>query len=142
LRHNTVLILLSLLNRGDIQSALKEIPLEPDEQWRLPVLSMAHHAKGRRTESDSALADLIQKYDHTAPFAIATVFAFRGENDRAFEWLGKAAQHRDLALGSVISYPGLLKLRSDARWIPLLHNLGMAPEQLAAIKFDVKVPTH
>jgi tetratricopeptide (TPR) repeat protein len=128
------------LNKGDTKSALREIQLEPDEQWRLPVLSMVYHASGLRSESDSALAELIQNYDHTAPFSIATVFAFRGENDRAFEWLAKAVQYRDLALGSLISYPGLVKLRSDARWIPFLRKHGMAPEQLAAIKFDVKAP--
>ena len=31
-------------------------------------------------------------------------------------------------------------LHSDPRWLPFLRKLGMAPEQLAAIKFDVKVP--
>jgi TolB-like protein len=128
------------LNKGDTKSALREIQFEPDEQWRLPVLSMVYHASGLRSESDSALAELIQNYDHTAPFSIATVFAFRGENDRAFEWLAKAVQYRDLALGSLISYPGLVKLRSDARWIPFLRKHGMAPEQLAAIKFDVTAP--
>jgi hypothetical protein len=33
-----------------------------------------------------------------------------------------------------------MELRKDARWLPLLRQLGQAPEQLAAIKFDVKVP--
>ena len=31
-------------------------------------------------------------------------------------------------------------LHADPRWLPFLRRLGMAPEQLAAIKFDVKVP--
>ena len=31
-------------------------------------------------------------------------------------------------------------IHSDARWLPLLRKLGMAPEQLAAIKFDVTLP--
>ena len=29
---------------------------------------------------------------------------------------------------------------SDPRWLPFLRKLGMAPEQLAAIKLDVTVP--
>jgi hypothetical protein len=31
-------------------------------------------------------------------------------------------------------------LHADPRWVPLLRRLGQAPDQLAAIKFDVKVP--
>jgi len=31
-------------------------------------------------------------------------------------------------------------LHSDPRWLPLTHRLGKAPEQFAAIKFDVKLP--
>ena len=33
--------------------------------------------------------------------------------------------------------PTLASLHSDPRWLPLLRRLSMAPEQLAAIKFDV-----
>ena len=29
-------------------------------------------------------------------------------------------------------------LHCDPRWLPFLRKLGLAPEQLAAIKFDVK----
>ena len=32
------------------------------------------------------------------------------------------------------------ELKSDPRWLPLLRKLGKAPEQLAAIKFDVQLP--
>ena len=31
-------------------------------------------------------------------------------------------------------------IRTDPRWLPFLRDLGVFPEQLAAIKFDVKVP--
>jgi hypothetical protein len=31
-------------------------------------------------------------------------------------------------------------LYQDARWLPFLRKIGRAPEQLAAIKFDVKLP--
>jgi hypothetical protein len=101
---------------------------------------MAYHALGRKSESDAALAELIRKYEHTGPFVIASALAFRGENDRAFMWLERAKQQRDLAFGTVPVYPTLTNLHSDPRWLPFLRKLGMAPEQLAAIKFDVKVP--
>jgi hypothetical protein len=31
-------------------------------------------------------------------------------------------------------------IHADPRWLPFLRKIGKAPEQLAAIKFDVKVP--
>jgi TolB-like protein/Flp pilus assembly protein TadD len=128
------------LQKGDLKSALKEAESEPDEQWRLPVLTMVYHKLGRRAESSAALAELIDKYERTSPVAIANVLAIQGDEDGAFDWLEKAAQSRDLTLGSTTLYPGLISLHSDARWSLFLRKHGMAPEQLAAIKFDVKVP--
>ena len=68
------------------------------------------------------------------------VLAFRGEADRAFEWLDKAVEQHDPDLGSIFADPMFANLHADPRWLPFLRKLGMAPEQLAAIKFDVKVP--
>lgn len=34
----------------------------------------------------------------------------------------------------------LANIHSDPRWLPFLRKLGMAPEQLEAIKFDVTLP--
>ena len=36
--------------------------------------------------------------------------------------------------------PLFTNLHEDPRWLPFLRKLGMAPEQLAAINFDVTVP--
>jgi len=129
-----------LLLKGDAQAALVEMEKEPSEEARLNGLSMAYHALGRHTESDTALAELIKKYDRTMSWGIACALAFRGEADRAFEWLNKAAQHNDLTVVSPGGYPLFVNLHSDPRWLPFLRKYGMAPEQLAAIKFDVKVP--
>jgi hypothetical protein len=40
-----------------------------------------------------------------------------------------------------VGSPPLASLRQDPRWLPFLRKRGKAPEQLAAIKFDVKLPT-
>jgi len=39
-----------------------------------------------------------------------------------------------------VGSPPFANLRQDPRWLPFLRKLGKAPEQLAAIKFDVKLP--
>jgi hypothetical protein len=128
------------LQKGNARTALEEMQLEADKPSRLMGLSMAYHALGRKGESDAALADLVRKYEKTASYSIATVFAYRGERDHAFQWLDKAFQYSDPALGSVALYPTFANLHADPRWLPFLRKLGMAPDQLAAIKFDVKVP--
>jgi TolB-like protein/tetratricopeptide (TPR) repeat protein len=129
-----------LLLNGDAAAALREVEQETDEQFRLPALAMAYHALGRKADSDAALAELIRKYKSTAAYSIATVLAYRGEADAAFDWLEKAAHYHDANLGTLPVYPTLANLRSDPRWVPFLRKLGMAPEQLAAIKFDVTLP--
>jgi len=130
----------ALLFKGDAKAALIEFLQEPIEVFRLGGLSMAYHALGRKEESDAALDELINKGESTMPYSIAYILAFRGEVDRAFEWLEKAVKYRDTSLGLIAAHQMLHALHSDPRWLPLLRRLGMAAEQLAAIKFDVKLP--
>ena len=130
----------TLLLKGDAQAALAEFQQEPEDTWRLLGLSMAYQALGRKAESDASLDELIGKYAQTMSYPIAYALAYRGETDRAFEWLDKAVKYRDPALGLIAVHQMLNSLHSDPRWLPFLRKLGMAPEQLAAIKFDVKLP--
>jgi len=129
-----------LLLKGDPVAALAEIHQEPDEDERLVGLSMAYHTLNRRAESDAALDELIKKHEQTMIYPIAYVLAWRGERDRAFEWLEKAVEYDDGELSIAPVDPMLRSLHSDTRWLPFLRKHDMAPEQLAAIKFDVAVP--
>jgi tetratricopeptide (TPR) repeat protein len=129
-----------LITKGDAKAALSEYQQEPVETFRLLGLTAAYHALGRKAESDAALDELIRKYGRTMPTNIAWVLAFRGEDDRAFEWLDKAVEYRDIALGTIQFDPWWEILHSDPRWLPFLRKHGMAPEQFAAIEFDVKLP--
>ena len=72
-----------------------EIEQETSELWKMIGLPMAYHALGRKADSDAALAALIAKYEKDAPYNIAYVYAFRGEADKAFEWLDKAVEYGD-----------------------------------------------
>jgi len=86
------------------------------------------------------LAELIEKYEKTMAWSIALVLAFRNEADQAFAWLNRAVEYQDPTVGSTAAYPLLTNLHSDPRWLPFLRRVGVAPEQLAAIKFDVTLP--
>jgi adenylate cyclase len=129
-----------LVWKGDPDAALVEYQKEPVEVFRLDGLSVAYHALGRKVESDAALAERIRKYPDTKLFSLASVLAERGDFEGAFDALDRAAGQHDLDLGAIAVYPPFAPMHDDPRWLPLLRRLGMAPEQLAAIRFDVSVP--
>jgi len=129
----------ALLLQGKDQAALDAMRQETVEVERLPGLAMVYHALGDRAESDRALAEFIAVHGRTWPASVAYVMAYRGEVDRAFEWLRKALQYKDPGLPELVFLPYFDNIRGDPRWLPFLRRIGRAPEQLAAIRFDVKL---
>ena len=141
---------LALVFDNQPEAGLAEIKLErhPDKNrdqserrpWRLIAEAMAYHALGRAKESDESLKQLIDDYGEEWGFSVAYVLAFRGEADRAFEWLNQAKANNDSGLSEIASEPALDNIKSDPRWPPFLESIGKAPEQLAAIEFKVSRP--
>jgi TolB-like protein/Tfp pilus assembly protein PilF len=131
----------ALLLLGDPAGALTAMQKESNEGWRLIGLPMAWHAVGDGPRSDTAVAELIGRYGEHAAYNIAYVYAFRGDADRAFEWLDKAVTYRDPGLPEVPVNPLFASIHHDPRWLPFLRRIGKAPEQLATISFDVKLPS-
>ncbi len=129
----------ALLYKGEPHAALEAMQLE-DSIWRMIGLPMAYHALGRAGESDAALSVLIEQVEQSAAFNIAYVLAYRGEADRAFEWLDKAVQYKDAGLAQILDKPQFANIYDDARWLPFLESIGMSPVQLDAIEFKVMLP--
>ncbi len=129
-----------LLGKTDAAAALQEFEAEPADDMKLTGLAIAQHALGRAAESDAALATLTANHAQDAAYYIATVYTYRGEYDRAFEWLDKAVVNQNQNLFTVASEPQFVKLHDDPRWLPLLRKIGKAPEQLAKIEFKVTLP--
>jgi TolB-like protein/lipoprotein NlpI len=127
----------ALLLKGESESALAAMQQEAFEAWRLLGLVMAHQALGQAAASDAVLAELIEKYEQGAAYNIAYVLAFRGEADRAFEWLQKAVFYNDPGLAEIANEPLFANIKSDLRWLPFLESVGKSPTQLAAIEFEV-----
>jgi TolB-like protein/Tfp pilus assembly protein PilF len=130
----------ALLLKGENAAALKAMQQEPDEGHRLEGLVMAYHALGQAAESDTALTELIEKYEQQWAYFIAAVLAYRGEADRAFAWLDKAVQSKTVNLNSIVVEPRFTNIYDDPRWLPFLESIGMSPAQLAAIEFEVTLP--
>jgi hypothetical protein len=85
----------ALLLKGEPQAALEAIQVE-ESDFSMIGLALVYHALGRADESDAALAELIEQSEQVASYNIAYVLAYRGEADRAFEWLDKPNIHTRL----------------------------------------------
>jgi len=105
------------------QDALAEAEHEPEEWAHLQGLALAYHALGRSKDSDAALAELIVKDATTGACQIAQVYAFRGETDRAFEWLERAYASRDSGLAQFKGDPLLKSLEHDPRYAAFLMKM-------------------
>jgi hypothetical protein len=73
--------------------------------------------------ADAALAEYIAKYQADDAFQIAEVYAFRGEADRAFEWLERAFVQRDGGLSEMKGNPLLKNLERDPRYAAFLKKM-------------------
>jgi hypothetical protein len=54
--------------------------------------------------------------------------------------MDKAVAYHDTGVVNFPNEPLLDNLHGDPRWLPFLQKIGKTPEQLAAIKFEVKLP--
>jgi len=105
------------------QPALTEMGKEKDGIFRWCGLALTLHVLGRSKESDTNLAELIAKASEDAPYQVAEVYAFRGETNRAFEWLERAYAGRDEGIAQMKVDPLLKSLEGDARYTALLKKM-------------------
>jgi TolB-like protein/Flp pilus assembly protein TadD len=113
-----------LLARHDAAAALAEMEQEQSDFWKYTGLAIAHHALGHAAESDAALCKLMQTDLSGGAYQVVQVHAYRGEIDRAFEWLERALDTHDSALVFIRVDPLLKNLHADPRWATFLTRLG------------------
>jgi TolB-like protein len=113
------------IQRGNGAAALREAQLEPNEGYRRFELALAHYARGDRSAADAALAELIAKDRNFLAYQIAEVYAWRGEKDKAFEWLQISLNDHDTGTLSLLIDPLMRGLRHDARYDGLLAKIGL-----------------
>ena len=125
-----------LLLKEKFQAALQAMQQE-ESVWGLAGQVMALHSLGQTEESNTLLAELIEKHEQGWAYNIAYVMAWRNESDRAFEWLEKAVQYKDGGLSDIQNEILFFNIYDDPRWLPFLESIGKSPEQLAAVEFKV-----
>jgi tetratricopeptide (TPR) repeat protein len=107
------------------QKALTHFRQLKSEDLRLAGIAIAEHSLHHANESQAALKELIETLSHEAADQIAEVYAWRGEKDRAFEWLDRAYRQRDGGISDIKTDPLFAGLRSDPRYAVFLRKLGL-----------------
>ena len=117
---------LILLAQGDLDAALAELQRESGEQWRLASMAVVAYAMGDDEQSIARVEELTTKFPDTAALVIAEAHAYRGEADKAFEWLDRAYEQRDPLMTWIKPDPLLQNLQNDPRFEAMLDKLELS----------------
>ena len=87
---------------------------------------LVEHTLGHAAESQRVLDGILAKpYVLNGSYQIAQIYAWRGDVDRAFEWLGHAVEQHDAGLTYLKYDPLLRSLRGDPRYKALLKKMNL-----------------
>jgi TolB-like protein/Tfp pilus assembly protein PilF len=111
------------LRRSKPDAALEEMAREKDPFWHQYGLALAYLALGRRQEADTALHGFIEDHKEDGAAQIAEIYAFRGDTDKAFEWLERARAQHDGGLAELKGDPLLRGLESDPRYAAFMRKM-------------------
>jgi adenylate cyclase len=121
---------LSYLLENKFEEAATAAQADASDWARLLIVACARWDQKKIPEADAALAQLTKDFAETAAYQIAEVHAYRGDKDKAFEWLERARRQRDAGLASLRKDPLLTNIQGDPRWNAFLRTMGLADDQL------------
>jgi len=113
------------LSEGHPQEALAEMQKETAEWEELWGESLAYFALGRRADADNALKKLIATHQDDCAYQVSEVYAYRGETDKAFEWMYRAVRQRDPGAPELKINPNMKALRQDPRSAELMKKMNL-----------------
>jgi TolB-like protein/cytochrome c-type biogenesis protein CcmH/NrfG len=116
-----------LLAQDDAKSALAEMDRDKDSETEAGCACrvLALDALGRKAEADAAFATFRKHHVNDDAYAIAGIYASRGEIDETFNWLDRAYQQRDIELLTAKVNRLFRGVRADPRFEALLNKLGL-----------------
>ncbi len=129
------------LMNGQAEEALAAFEQMDDPNHQvLSGMAMALYSLGRQDEFETVFAKLRQDWGEEQPMFVAFVYAWTGDADAAFDWLDKGIEKDTFDVIRAYTSPFFRNLHSDPRWQDVLERIGMSPDQLAAIEFDLILP--
>jgi TolB-like protein/Tfp pilus assembly protein PilF len=109
-------------NAADAEATFSKVN---SDAFHFADLAMAEHALGHARESQQALDQAIARFAQEAAYQISEVYAWRGERDKAFEWLDRSYRQQDGGLISIKYDPLFDGLRDDPRYRSMLRKLNL-----------------
>jgi TolB-like protein/tetratricopeptide (TPR) repeat protein len=116
---------LCLLMQGRLDEALAEAKQETLIDGQLESSAAIYYAQHRKAESDAAMTRSIATNANTWASAIAKTLAFRGDSEKALQWLERSYAQRDEDLYFLKGDPLLHSLESDPRYKALLRKMNL-----------------
>jgi len=117
--------------KGRFDEAISELQkgrsLSDDSSYALAQLGHGYAVAGLENDARAVLAQLtaLSKRRYVSPYDIAVVHVGLRENNKAFEWMELAYEHRSPWLGCLKVAPQVDPLRSDLRFQNLLRRVGL-----------------
>jgi len=108
---------------GDLQSARASCETKRDylgNQW---CLAVTYDKLGRHADAEAELSKLKASMGDVMAYQYAAVYAQRGDNPKALEWLETALRLRDPGLENLKTDPLMDPLRKEARFQALMREL-------------------
>jgi TolB-like protein/DNA-binding winged helix-turn-helix (wHTH) protein len=104
----------------------KALALNPSlkKEGVIYITALAEYSLGHYAESERALKQMIAE-DPGDGSLIAEIYAWRGEPEKAFEWLDRGYVQRDGILQWIKTDPFLSSIRSDAHYAALLKKMNL-----------------
>jgi tetratricopeptide (TPR) repeat protein len=125
LHANLHLAELDLLS-GRPERALEGLQKVADPGWRNVGTALVEHSLKHPQKSQQALDELIESNGQFAAYQIAEIYAWRGENDRAFAWLDRAYSQYDGGLTDIKTDPFFASLHGDPRFKAFLGKMKLS----------------
>jgi len=116
---------LTLLAEGKLEAALDAMRQETVDGGRDAGLAIVYYAMGRKAEADEALARFTKEHANDRAYRIAQIHAYRGDGDKAFEWLDRAYRQKDVDLWFFIGNLPFKGLETDPRYKAFLKKMNL-----------------
>lgn len=113
------------MRQGNPERALTEMNKLPYSHRLNSLKAEALFTMGREKESRALTRDFLNTPAHVGPYAKAIIYAFRGENDSAFEFLELAFEQHNSGLANILTHDALHHLEDDPRYPVFLEKLGL-----------------
>jgi TolB-like protein len=112
----------ALFHKGDVDGAIAEYALEPDEHIRHTGLAIAHRRKGNAAKAAAELAAL-DGFGDAVSYQRAQVLSQWGDHDGAMAALERALAVRDAGLPLLRNDPAFDPMRKDPRFQAFIARL-------------------